>query len=43
MALLKLGIAESKLEIAKKLKAKGMDISDISEITGLSKEEIEKL
>ena len=32
-----------KLEIAKKLKQTGMDIKQISEITGLAEEEIEKL
>ena len=32
-----------KLEIAKKLKQTGMDIKQISEITGLTEEEIEKL
>ena len=44
------GIAEgkkearkSKLEIAKNLKQKGMDIETIAEVTGVSKEEIEKL
>ena len=44
------GIAEgkkearkSKLEIAKNLKRKGMDIDTIAEVTGVSKEEIEKL
>ena len=40
------GLAEKKQsleEIAKKLKAKNMKIDEISEITGLTKEEIEKL
>ena len=32
-----------KLEIAKKLKQTGMDIKQISEITGLAEEEIEKI
>ena len=37
------GISQSKIEIAKNLLKKGMDISDISDVTGLSKEEIQKL
>ena len=37
------GKAEEKLSIAKKLKQTGMDIKQISEITGLTEEEIEKL
>ena len=37
------GKAEEKLSIAKKLKQSGMDIKQISEITGLAEEEIEKL
>jgi predicted transposase/invertase (TIGR01784 family) len=37
------GELKSKLEIAKKMKAKGIDHSTISELTGLSIEEIEKL
>ena len=37
------GKAEEKLSIAKKLKQSGMDIKQISEITGLIEEEIEKL
>ena len=37
------GIIESKKEIAKKLKAKGLSIKEISEMTELSEEEIEKL
>ena len=37
------GVKESKIEITKKLKAKNMKIDEISEITGLTKEEIEKL
>jgi hypothetical protein len=32
-----------KIEIARKMKAKGTDTGFISEITGLSKEEIEKI
>jgi len=32
-----------KIEMAKKLKEKGIDIAVISETSGLSKEEIEKL
>ena len=34
---------KEKLEIAKKMKEENMDISTISKITGLTKEEIEKL
>ena len=37
------GISQSKIEIAKNLLKKGMDISDISDVTGLSKEEVQKL
>ena len=37
------GVKASKIEITKKLKAKNMKIGEISEITGLTKEEIEKL
>ena len=37
------GKAEGKAEIAKIMKQRGMDINDISEITGLSKEQIERL
>ena len=37
------GSEKSKLEIAKNLKRKGMDIDTIAEVTGVSKEEIEKL
>ena len=37
------GVKASKIEITKKLKAKNMKIDEISEITGLTKEEIEKL
>lgn len=37
------GMEKGKIETAKKMKIKGMDISLISEITGLSKEEIEKI
>ena len=37
------GKAEEKLSIAKKLKQSGMDIKQISGITGLAEEEIEKL
>ena len=36
-------VRKSKLEIAKNLKQKGMDIDTIAEVTGVSKEEIEKL
>jgi predicted transposase/invertase (TIGR01784 family) len=37
------GKIEGKIEIAKSLKGKGFDLSDIADITGLSKEEIEKI
>ena len=37
------GEKEKQQEIAKKMKEKGIDISTIIEITGLKKEEIEKL
>ncbi len=37
------GKKEKQLEVAKKMKAKDMDIDTIIEITGLTKEEIEKL
>ena len=37
------GRAEVKLEIARNMKAKGFSVQDISEITGLTAEEIEKL
>jgi predicted transposase/invertase (TIGR01784 family) len=37
------GKIEERTEIAKKMKAKGIDHSTISELTGLSIEEIEKL
>ena len=37
------GIQEGRKETAKKMKTKGMDIQIIEEITGLNKEEIEKL
>ena len=37
------GAKEEKLQIAKNMLKKGMDLSDIIEITGLMKEEIEKL
>ena len=37
------GKAETKNEIAKKMKDKGMDTETIVELTGLEKEEIEKL
>jgi len=37
------GKIEGKIEIAQKLKSKGFTIQDISQITGLSEEEIEKL
>ena len=36
-------INQTKIETAKKMKKKGIDISDIMDITGLTKEEIEKL
>ena len=37
------GIIQDKIEIAKKMLAKEMDIALIIELTGLTKEEIEKL
>ena len=37
------GIKETKLEIAKNMLKKKMSIEDISEITGLTKEDIQKL
>jgi predicted transposase/invertase (TIGR01784 family) len=37
------GKEEGKLEMAKKLKEKGMDIEEIVEVTGLTKEEIENM
>ena len=37
------GIKSEKFEIAKKMKAKGMDVNIIIELTGLTKEEIENL
>lgn len=37
------GEEKAKIEIAQKMKAKGMDVDTIIEITGLTKEEIEKL
>ena len=37
------GSRKEKCEIAKKLKAKNMSIIEITEVTGLTKEEIEKL
>lgn len=37
------GAKEEKLQIAKNMLKKGMDLSDIIEITGLMREEIEKL
>ena len=40
---LKEGQSKEKIRIAKKLKDMGMDIKDISDATGLSIEEIEKM
>ena len=37
------GEKKKSIEIAKKMKSKKIDIEDIVEITGLTKEEIEKL
>jgi len=37
------GKTEGKLEVAKKMKLKGILYKDISELTGLSESEIEKL
>ena len=39
----RLGLAEGKNEIAKKMKEKGISIELIVETTGLSKEEVEAL
>ncbi len=39
----KRGRQEEKIEMAKKMKDKGTDVEFISEITGLSREEIERL
>ena len=38
-----LGIKKGKIEIARKMKQKGFEINLISELAGLSKEEIERL
>ena len=38
-----IGIKENTLEIAQNMLKKGMDLEDISEVTGLTKEEIQKL
>ncbi|MCP5047452.1 MAG: hypothetical protein GY940_09795 [bacterium] len=40
---IKKGIKEGKLEMAKRMKEKGMDIDTIAEISGLSNEQIMKL
>ena len=40
---IKEGLKEGKLQIAKNLKKKNMDINFISEVTGLSVEEIQKI
>ena len=37
------GKTEGKLEVAKKMKSKGLSPKDIAELTGLSENEIEKL
>ena len=37
------GIEQEKLEVAKKMLAKGIDINTIIEVTELTKEEIEKI
>ena len=37
------GSFESKIAIAKKMKAKGMNLEDIAEMTGLTKEELQNL
>ena len=37
------GFADGIKEVAKALKKKGMDIQEISKLTGLSKEEVENL
>ena len=40
---IKLGIEQNNLDNARKMKEKGFNIKDIQDITGLSKEEIQKL
>ncbi|MDE6871295.1 MAG: hypothetical protein K2J62_04115, partial [Bacteroidales bacterium] len=40
---LKEGKAEAKAEIVKAMRSKGMDIKLISEVTGLSEEEVRKI
>lgn len=37
------GKTDALIEVAKKMKAKGMDVKEIMEMTGLDKEEVEKL
>jgi len=37
------GIEQNKIEMAKKMKLKNIPLQDISEITGLTKKEIENL
>ena len=37
------GKADEKLEIARKMKEKGLEVEQIKEITGLNQEEIDKL
>ncbi len=39
----KIGIEKNKIEVTKKMLAKGMDINDVSELSGLSIEEIKRL
>jgi len=38
-----IGIQKEKREMAKRLKSKGMPLSEVAEITGLSEEEVKKL
>jgi predicted transposase/invertase (TIGR01784 family) len=38
-----IGIGKGKIEVAKSMKLKGFSVSDIAELTGISKEQIEKL
>ena len=37
------GIEQNKIEVAKKMLIKNMELKDIIDITGMSKDEIEKL
>jgi predicted transposase/invertase (TIGR01784 family) len=37
------GKAEGKIEIALKMRQKGMDVAEVMEMTGLSREEVERI